>query len=134
MILPLKTETSNFVLIFNLQKRRFQCMDSKGQLYHSVSIKEARYYVEANSVNNLSPCLRFCPSEAKEWRRLSLPAHLVRSGHLLSSVLFCKRGTAPQTGERRAAGRWSEPARNPLSLVGQAPGEETTEEPRCEPL
>ncbi|XP_011605136.1 fibroblast growth factor 23-like [Takifugu rubripes] len=35
MILPLKTETSNFVLIFNLQKRRFLCLDSKGQRYHS---------------------------------------------------------------------------------------------------
>ncbi|CAF98889.1 unnamed protein product [Tetraodon nigroviridis] len=35
MILPLRTDTGNFVLIFNLQQRRFLCMDSKGQLYHS---------------------------------------------------------------------------------------------------
>lgn len=40
VILPLKTDKSNFVLIFNLQKRRFLCMDSKGQLYHSVSINK----------------------------------------------------------------------------------------------
>lgn len=38
--MPLKTDTSNFVLIFNLQKRRFVCMDARAQLYHSVSIRK----------------------------------------------------------------------------------------------
>lgn len=83
---------------------------------------------------SLSPCLFSYPSEAKERRRLPLPAHLVTPGHPLSSLLFRKRGAAPQIGARPAASRWSEPAPNSLGPVGEAPGEETTAEPRREPL
>ncbi|XP_054476671.1 fibroblast growth factor 23-like [Anoplopoma fimbria] len=35
VILPVRTATSNFVLIFDLRKKWFLCMDSKGELYNS---------------------------------------------------------------------------------------------------
>uniref|UniRef100_A0A672HPF6 Fibroblast growth factor 23 n=1 Tax=Salarias fasciatus TaxID=181472 RepID=A0A672HPF6_SALFA len=38
VILPKRTATNSFVSIFDLRRRRFLCLDFKGQLYHSVSI------------------------------------------------------------------------------------------------
>ncbi|XP_041651535.1 fibroblast growth factor 23-like [Cheilinus undulatus] len=35
VILPARTETSNFVSIFDLKRKRFLCMDREGELYHS---------------------------------------------------------------------------------------------------
>ncbi|XP_059191062.1 fibroblast growth factor 23-like [Centropristis striata] len=35
VILPVRTDTSNFVSIFDLRRKRFLCMDSKGELYNS---------------------------------------------------------------------------------------------------
>ncbi|XP_068579552.1 fibroblast growth factor 23-like [Cebidichthys violaceus] len=35
VILPVRTATSNFVSIFDLKRKRFLCMDSKGRLYNS---------------------------------------------------------------------------------------------------
>nr|XP_046251103.1 fibroblast growth factor 23-like [Scatophagus argus] len=35
VILPVRTDTSNFVSIFDLRRRRFLCMDLKGELYKS---------------------------------------------------------------------------------------------------
>lgn len=82
----------------------------------------------------LTVCPFFNPSEAKERRRLPLPAHLVGPGNPQSSLLFCERGPAPQTGEGRAASHSSAPAWNALGPVGKVPGEETKEEPRGEPV
>ncbi|KAK5867802.1 hypothetical protein PBY51_012263 [Eleginops maclovinus] len=35
VIFPVQTDTSNFVSIFDLRRKRFLCMDSKGELYNS---------------------------------------------------------------------------------------------------
>ncbi|XP_029136461.1 fibroblast growth factor 23-like [Labrus bergylta] len=35
VILPLRTDTSNFVSIFDLRRKRFICMDGEGELYNS---------------------------------------------------------------------------------------------------
>lgn len=35
VILPVRRETSNFVSIFDLRRKRFLCMDSEGELYNS---------------------------------------------------------------------------------------------------
>ncbi|XP_035521214.1 fibroblast growth factor 23 [Morone saxatilis] len=35
VLLPVRTDTSNFVSIFDLRRRRFLCMDVKGELYNS---------------------------------------------------------------------------------------------------
>ncbi|KAM9351939.1 fibroblast growth factor 23-like [Symphorus nematophorus] len=36
VILPLRTDSSNFASIYDLRKRRFICMDSQGELYNSM--------------------------------------------------------------------------------------------------
>ncbi|KAM7002908.1 uncharacterized protein LKV04_004092 [Tautogolabrus adspersus] len=35
VILPVRTDTSNFVSIFDLRRKRFVCMDGEGELYNS---------------------------------------------------------------------------------------------------
>ncbi|XP_070762832.1 fibroblast growth factor 23-like [Enoplosus armatus] len=35
VVLPVRTDTSNFVSIFDLRRKRFLCMDLKGKLYNS---------------------------------------------------------------------------------------------------
>lgn len=87
--------------------------------------------------NNLCLSAFVYPTEAKGQRRLSLPAHLVRSGQSPWCVLLYQCGPAAQTGRSKAKSCSPSATQALLSHHGEVPwslGKETKEEWGGEPL